>query len=1227
MRWCRPRLRNADFVKQLRKPAQLFDKLLGAVRDDFAEKRAVPRGDLSGIISPAEQEAYFETLLLNLAFSKPVVENFLKASIGLPLIGGAVYSHLFAGVGNHIMAKTGRSVEDSMKMVMYYRSPVIVEELQRIGYSRAEIYDIVAKNTYLQYWSGRAAPDPLVMGPMVRMYYPPESHVSNGTNDLGREAEMQAARLFCMGLEGRDPPVVLINSGDSGPFTDGAMHCFQHIIEAEERGYRMPIVFLVSANNACISTRMDDGDWGGMTGAKLVERRFRRYGFEGFVTPAEDVAAGMRSVRQAVDLALESGRPTFAISTFPFRPSGHASDASPANDALLLKHFDDFRVLLRTQLESAALPGTDVAARLDEAAAMATEAVAGAITGTNLMTRAEISELSTPGKCSDPGKIVDVPLDYFRGRSSGGFAGLGSDIFGRSLNRVLTDCDATGRAVRYVHQENHRRNKTDTRGGVYGELNLVGDEHLGKFLQFMPHEAQVVQVGMAMRSVLPENNLVFVKGPHTLFNEHARDHLKYAAYRHADSGSYANHIYIMDGGSLAIHELEQVVTKGGSVEREVWLARVGEHHNTNEYGSYRADANTVMAVPIDMNFWEACMPAMIRLHDVGRMVLGVVPTASFGMLHASSPVEKLGEHDTIRVKISGRKPRTGRKLVVVTWGPESKMVTSTLADAKVECEVLILSFMQAANSLTRFLDDLAVRGLATEVLCVDPNPDSALLGPVMSRVRQSLGITEDLIFSECTTSPAFVPHGNGNSLLTAEDLRTRLRQRGLIEGVPLRSAARPIQARPIPARPVEQRVAEALEVSPSISLREVVVTSPVEGEVVVKPMRQVGDSVRAGELLLEVENDKATVEVVAPSAGIVESIHSDGEITVEMTTTLCTLKAQGTLTEPVDAVTDDPVATDEEAVRIVHAPMDASPALITFHKAVGDSVKRDELIAEIESDKATIELNAPCSGVILDFLLPPGEHDLTTDTPIVELRAASEPVEVAAVQDLPQDTHVPLSRHQLSMVENMTFKPGDTRSFTISEVVDFASVMAYSRSVGVTPVVALVKELANSAMEQNMNRKLSVDKRNMLFKGQVDIGLAVDAEGQLRVAVVRNALHKSYAEISADIEGFVKKGAKLSAKDQSLENVCWVVTSLGKDAPGSGIPVLPRNCTGIVTVGRASERSGESIVSATMCHATLSGIEGTKIFRSFVDGLTSIGSAPSTDPHGGHSKKFAMRHG
>ncbi|CAD7929687.1 unnamed protein product, partial [Amoebophrya sp. A120] len=103
------------------------------------------------------------------------------------------------------------------------------------------------------------------------------------------------------------------------------------------------------------------------------------------------------------------------------------------------------------------------------------------------------------------------------------FAGMGSDIYGRAINNQFDKCEAEGRAVRYVHQENHYAGEHDSRGGVYGELNAVHGKHTKKFVSIFPQEAQVMQVGMAMRSVLPDNNLVFVKGPHTIFNEHARD--------------------------------------------------------------------------------------------------------------------------------------------------------------------------------------------------------------------------------------------------------------------------------------------------------------------------------------------------------------------------------------------------------------------------------------------------------------------------------------------------------------------------------------------------------------------------------------------------------------------------------------------------------------------------------------------------------------------------------
>ena len=59
-----------------------------------------------------------------------------------------------------------------------------------------------------------------------------------------------------MGLEGIKPPVTIINTGDTGPFTDGAMHMLQHFMEAKEMGMAMPVIFVVHANNSSISTRI-----------------------------------------------------------------------------------------------------------------------------------------------------------------------------------------------------------------------------------------------------------------------------------------------------------------------------------------------------------------------------------------------------------------------------------------------------------------------------------------------------------------------------------------------------------------------------------------------------------------------------------------------------------------------------------------------------------------------------------------------------------------------------------------------------------------------------------------------------------------------------------------------------------------------------------------------------------------------------------------------------------
>ena len=105
-------------------------------------------------------------------------------------------------------------------------------------------------------------------------------------------------------------------------------------------------------------------------------------------------------------------------------------------------------------------------------------------------------------------------------------------------------------------------------------------------------------------------------------------------------------LYIFDGGSIASRD----------PGLDLWLARVGEHHNTPEYSGFAAESNTVMCVPVDMNFLSACLPAMVSLIDLGRFVICAAPTGSFGLLHPklnfeNSATVNIGVNDLVQVLV------------------------------------------------------------------------------------------------------------------------------------------------------------------------------------------------------------------------------------------------------------------------------------------------------------------------------------------------------------------------------------------------------------------------------------------------------------------------------------------------------------------------------------------------------------------------------------------------
>ena len=147
---------------------------------------------------------------------------------------------------------------------------------------------------------------------------------------------------------------------------------------------------------------------------------------------------------------------------------------------------------------------------------------------------------------------------------------------------------------------------------------------------------------------------------------------------------------------------------------------------------------------------------------------------------------------------------------------------------------------------------------------------------------------------------------------------------------------------------------------------------------IAKWTKKVGDPVKKDELLVELETDKVSLEVVSPADGVLGDIKAaEGDNVVPGT-------VLGSVTEGASAAAA-PAAAPAKAAKAdtKAAPAAAAPAAAAIDITVpvmgesvaegsmgkwvkknGDTVKKDELLVEIETDKVAVEVSAPADGVL-----------------------------------------------------------------------------------------------------------------------------------------------------------------------------------------------------------------------------------------------------------------------
>ena len=424
---------------------------------------------------------------------------------------------------------------------------------------------------------------------------------------------------------------------------------------------------------------------------------------------------------------------------------------------------------------------------------------------------------------------------------------------------------------------------------------------------------------------------------------------------------------------------------------------------------------------------------------------------------------------------------------------------------------------------------------------------------------------------------------------------------------------------------------------------------------VVSVLVKVGDTVASEQALIEVESDKASLEIPSPSAGVVQELRVKagqklkiGQVILVLSdstaggNTTPAAPAQGqaqtepaTLSAPETAPTGTPRAasTPTPPGRSAAAAMPTSasspgagpvPALpIEAGEPVPASPSTRRLARELGVDVRRVEGSGPGGRI--------GIEDVKDYAKNVIVRRMGEPTSghVGASPTLPDFTRWGAVRRESmtgirkrtahKMVESWINVPHVTQfdEADITELETYRknksrSLEKQGAKLTVTAAVVKITALALRRFEK-FNASTDMDHDEIIYKDYVNIGVAVDTPRGLLVPVVKNADSKGLLEIAKEITDLAGRARDRKIQPDELQGGTLSVTNLGGLGTTHFTPIINFPDSAVLGVGRAKMQpvwQGEAFqprlimpLSISYDHRIIDGADAARFLRWIVEGL------------------------
>jgi len=468
-----------------------------------------------------------------------------------------------------------------------------------------------------------------------------------------------------------------------------------------------------------------------------------------------------------------------------------------------------------------------------------------------------------------------------------------------------------------------------------------------------------------------------------------------------------------------------------------------------------------------------------------------------------------------------------------------------------------------------------------EVLVPDIGGDEVQVIEICVAVGDQLAAEESIITVESDKATMDIPAPFAGTLtelkIAVGDTVSEGTLIAMVSAQDVTTEVAPVAATPEPAPAVSVAPAEAAPVPAPASTggtQVIEVKVPDIGDAadvdIIEVLVAVGDSIDVDTGLITLETDKATMEVPAPSAGVVKELKvavgdkvSEGSLVLMLEVVA---QAPTQTAAPVEAPVEAPVAQPAQAAAATKPPVPhhpsagskpntgavhASPAVRRMAREFGadltlvtGSGRKGRILKEDVQAYIKYELSRPKATAATAVAGGAGGLNVIA-APKVDFAKFGE-VEEVPLTRIQKISGPNLHRNWVTIPHVTQFDEAD-----ITEMEAFRkqqNELAAKRKTGIkiTPLVFMMKAVAKTLQAFPVfNASLSADGESLIKKKYYHIGVAVDTPNGLVVPVVRDVDKKGIHELTQELTEISIKARDGKLKSADMQGSCFTISSLG----------------------------------------------------------------------------------